>query len=346
MVEKMNIIFWGAGQFWDDHMESFKNLQRYDENNWLCICDRDAKKYGREYLGIKVCEPRKFENALYVITSSYVDEIKEDLIHNLGVSDSKIIRFVEYYRMTYAKSKYKDRYKIENTVKEVFKKEKLAVYTCITGNYDVLRNPIYYNSDIDYICFTNNEGLHSDIWNIKYISDDKLDNIHLARYVKIFPHVYLKDYDTSIWVDGKFQIKADLKEYVAKYEKTKSMLCFPHYERDCIYDEAVECKRVKNCVAEDVDRQIDKYKNLNYPANNGLYETGCIVRNHNDITVQTIMSDWWSEIEKYSYRDQLSFPYVLWKHEYHPDICDLDINENRWLSMVREKRRENRMKEQ
>ena len=333
----MNIVFWGAGRFWDDHLELFKNLQCYDENNWLYICDRDEKKNGRKYLGIKVCEPQKSENALYVITSSYVGEIRKDLIDNFGVSDSKIIRFDEYYRMTYAKRKYKDRYKIENTGQEVFKKEKLAVYTCITGYYDMLQTPIYCSSDLDYICFTNNKDLHSDIWNIKYISDNSLDNIRLARYVKLFPYIFLKEYDTSIWVDGKYQIKADMKEYVTKYEKTKSMLCFPHPERDCIYDEAVVCKYIKKCVVEDVDRQIDKYKNLNYPVKNGLYETGCIVRNHHDAIVQTIMSDWWDEIVKYSYRDQISFPYILWKHDYLPDICDLDINENRWLSMVRGK---------
>ena len=342
----MDIIFWGAGRFWDENKELFKTLQRYDENNWLCICDRDEKKQGREYLGIKVREPLKSDNALYVITSDYADEIKEDMINNYVISESLITCFREYCRTTIVKGKYKNKYKNENVRLQVFNKEKIAVYTCITGNYDVLRNPIDCGLDVDYICFTNNKSLHSDIWNIKYISDEKMDNIHLARYVKLFPHVYLKEYDTSIWVDGKFQIKADLKEYVVKYEKTKSMLCYPHFARDCIYDEAAVCKRIKNCVVADVDRQIDKYKNLNYPANNGLYETGCIVRNHHDIAIQTIMNDWWNEIEKFSYRDQLSFSYVLWKNEYQPDICDLDINENKWLSMVRVKNRENGKKEQ
>ena len=28
------------------------------------------------------------------------------------------------------------------------------------------------------------------------------------------------------------------------------------------------------------------------------------------------MEDWWKEIEKYSNRDQVSLPYVLWKNGY------------------------------
>ena len=335
MVDKMDIVFWGAGCFWDDHIEELKQLRNYCNDNWLCICDKDEKKHGRENLGVRVCEPRKVDDALYVITSVYVDEIRKDLIENFGISKSKIACFAEYCRIAYAKSKYRSRYKGESAEKAPFNKANLVVYTCITGNYDVLQNPLYCNSDLTYICFTNNRELHSNIWNIQYISDNGLDNIHLARYVKFFPHILLKEYDTSIWVDGKYQIKADLREYLVKYEKTKSMLCFPHPQRDCIYDEAKECKHIKKCVPEDVDRQIDKYKKMKYPVKNGLYETGCIVRNHQDEVIQTIMSDWWRELVNYSYRDQISLPYVLWKLNYLPDICDLDINENRWLSMVR-----------
>lgn len=334
-VNEMDIVFWGAGRFWDDHVEELKQLRDYSSDNWLCICDKDEKKRGRENLGVRVCEPRKINEALYVITSVHVDEIRKELIENFGISGNEIVSFFEYCRMAYAKNKYGVRYKEDSTKREIFIKSNLVVYTCITGDYDVLRDPVDYDPNLNYICFTNNRNMHSNTWNIQYISDHGLDNIHLARYVKLFPHVFLKEYDTSIWVDGKYQIKADLKEYVAEYEKTKSMLCFPHPQRDCIYDEAIACKLVKKGIPEDIDRQIDEYRKMKYPAENGLYETGCIVRNHQDEMVRTIMNDWWREITKYSYRDQISLPYILWKYDYLPDICDLDINENRWLRMVR-----------
>ena len=43
------------------------------------------------------------------------------------------------------------------------------------------------------------------------------------------------------------------------------------------------------------------------------------------------MKKWENEIQKYSIRDQLSFPYVCWKNNFYPDISDLDINRNPWL---------------
>jgi hypothetical protein len=47
------------------------------------------------------------------------------------------------------------------------------------------------------------------------------------------------------------------------------------------------------------------------------------------------MEEWWKEIEKFSYRDQISFPYVCWKNDFKPDICDQDIYNNEWLLCTR-----------
>lgn len=335
----MNIIFWGAGRFWEDHIELIGQTRNCTDDDWICIFDNDESKWGRKYLEIRVCEPKRIDDAMYVVTSVYFDEIKQELINRFQVRTDKIISFFEYARMVYAKRRYTDRYKERNKYAETypFKDKKMAVYTCITGKCDLLREPVHYNLDLDYICFTNDTNLHSKIWDIRYIRERSMDDIHLARYMKIFPDIFLKEYEVSIWVDGKFQIKGDLKEYIKLYEKNKSILCFPHPERTCIYDEAEMCKKVKRGVPEDIDRQIFRYRKEDYPINNGLYETGCIVRSHFDSTVQKMMRAWWEEIEKYCYRDQISFPYVLWKHKYLPDICDLDINKNEWLEMVRGK---------
>ena len=42
--------------------------------------------------------------------------------------------------------------------------EKICVYTCITGNYDDLKEVKVKEDNIDYICFTNNKGLSSNSW--------------------------------------------------------------------------------------------------------------------------------------------------------------------------------------
>ena len=58
---------------------------------------------------------------------------------------------------------------------------------------------------------------------------------------------------------------------------------------------------------------------------------GCIVRRHNEDQVINLMSEWWFQINKYSYRDQISFPYVCWKNNFQPDISIENIYKNTFL---------------
>ena len=38
---------------------------------------------------------------------------------------------------------------------------KIAVYTSYTNKYDKLRDPIFINENIDYLCFTDDKNLNS-----------------------------------------------------------------------------------------------------------------------------------------------------------------------------------------
>ena len=43
-----------------------------------------------------------------------------------------------------------------------------VVYTCITGAYDTLRQPLATRPDWDYICFTDNSSEKSDgVWQLR-----------------------------------------------------------------------------------------------------------------------------------------------------------------------------------
>lgn len=83
---------------------------------------------------------------------------------------------------------------------------KIVCYTCITGGYDRLKEPLVVSKGIDYICFTDNPFLKSKVWQARPIPKelDYLSNVKKQRIVKICPHRYLKEYDISIWVDGSF----------------------------------------------------------------------------------------------------------------------------------------------
>jgi hypothetical protein len=62
-----------------------------------------------------------------------------------------------------------------------------------------------------------------------------------------------------------------------------------------------------------MEPQIKKYKSENYPINNGMVQTGIMIRKHNEQRCIEVMELWKDELVKHSHRDQLSFNYALWK---------------------------------
>jgi len=200
-----------------------------------------------------------------------------------------------------------------------FEKDKLVVYTALTGNYDNLVTPSVINPNFDYICFTDNPELKSDFWTIKLMEESTLDRVRKARRHKILPHEYLKEYDYSLWIDANFDIIGDVEEYINRYAKNRKLMVIKHDKRDDIYDEARECIRLEKDDPEIINKQIERYAKENYPKNNGLIASGIIFRNHSDPEVIKVMEDWFNEVENYSRRDQLSFNYVCWKNNFKYD---------------------------
>ena len=93
--------------------------------------------------------------------------------------------------------------------------KRIVVYTVIMGDYDYLKDPEYVMENCDYICFTNNPDLKSDIWEIRYDSNTELDNTRWQRRHKVLAHEYLPDtYEWCIYVDGNVRITGDLRKYI------------------------------------------------------------------------------------------------------------------------------------
>ena len=332
----MKVVFWGSGKTAQRACKEIEQNPDIYQDEYICFVDSNIAVCGSvcwERDILQPCELKKVDFDYIVILSIYYKEIKKQIQQMEIIKSDNILNFDEYSRICYTQARYKERYSEGQTKKEdIFNKNKIAVYTMITGNYDALKEPEFKDESIDYICFTNNFELKSEIWNIEYINDTSLSDVMLARRIKFLTHEYLKEYDTSVWVDGKFKIIGDLREYIKEYEKQMPVLCFPHYKRNCVYSEASACIIANKGKKEQILKQIVDYYQASYPVDNGLYETGCIVRNHNDKRVIRLMEGWYKEINTYSYRDQISLPYVCWKNNFLPDICDMNIEKNKWLN--------------
>ena len=73
------------------------------------------------------------------------------------------------------------------------------------------------------------------------------------------------------------------------------------------------CISMKKDTSININPQIKKYKDENFPSNFGLVETNIIYRKHNEPYCIKLMYLWANELISRSHRDQLSFNYALWK---------------------------------
>ena len=183
---------------------------------------------------------------------------------------------------------------------------KKVCYTCITGDYDKLHRFVP-TEGWDYICFTDNPKIHSTQWTIALIQNPwGLDPIRLARRVKILHYQYLQGYDLSLWVDGNYKILGKID-----YER---LIFMRHQQRQCIYEEAKACIRLKKDDVHIIKNQMNFYKKNGIPENSGLINSGIICRPINNERVNRFMDLWFYEVLSHSRRDQLSFNYILWKY--------------------------------
>jgi len=212
-----------------------------------------------------------------------------------------------------------------------------VVYTALYGNKDILRNPLVVSDNFDYVCFTDNKSLNSDVWQFKYSEPIHSDPVRSAKIFKAKPHEYFPDYEISIWVDANFLIKSDLNLFLEKANNLKdaNMLLFQHDQgRNCIYDEAEIIINHKKDDPDIVNKQMKKYHDDKYPTNNGLTANSILLRRHNSNDIINLSNLWWNEIEQFSRRDQLSFCYCLWKNSvkyYLLKYPNSDIRNNQWF---------------
>ncbi|MDL2246082.1 DUF616 domain-containing protein [Methanobrevibacter sp. OttesenSCG-928-K11] len=211
---------------------------------------------------------------------------------------------------------------VDESLIEDIKNNKILIYTAFTGDYDNLKEPDFIDENCDYICFTENPNLTSDIWDIKLMEPSNLDDNRKAKRYKVLPHKYFSEYKYSFWIDGTFRIKGSLREYIYKYINSP-MLCAIHPERECLYVEAnVSCifSRYSDYT---VAKQVKRYEEDNMPTDYGLPALGAIFRQHNNPKIIELMNRWWDEISEYTNQDQLSLTYLMWKLNFHPSISDV-----------------------
>lgn len=195
---------------------------------------------------------------------------------------------------------------------------KIAVYSCITGGYDILVEPFFAIDNVDYIMFTDNLDLQADKWQIKAIPSSisaQGDNVLINRYIKMHPNVVGAQYDYALYVDGNICVVSNVCNMVNAVNPRTGIAIHRHSSRDCIYDEVKVCLNAKRGNVRKLVEQIERYKKDGMPAHYGLLEATVILTDlHNSMALE-LQDKWWHEfLISESRRDQISLPYILWKN--------------------------------
>lgn len=214
-----------------------------------------------------------------------------------------------------------------------------VIYTVLTGGYDRLQQPLATAPDWDFVCFTDvtidGEGsapTRDGVWELRPIPYEG-SSVLRARWAKMHPHLLLPDYKLSVFMDANLQIASaaffealgqdqipgflGLARSLSTPQGPKSpknglFRVPPHPQRDCVWEELRYCYLKEKIGPRAAIQWHKTLKRMKMPRHAGLYETGILVREHNNPSIIELDECWWSLLlQSKASRDQLCFTPAL-----------------------------------
>ncbi|WP_372922715.1 glycosyltransferase domain-containing protein [Roseovarius sp.] len=194
-----------------------------------------------------------------------------------------------------------------------------AIYTSVAGGYDNLKEPLAELGNFDFYAFSDTPLEPVTPWEQVPFDEAWDDPVRTAKKPKILPHLYFPDYEWSLWIDANIFMLADLSVFLTTaIEQEATVALFEHPERNTLNGEVTQLCKLRKDEPELIQAQYARYLSEGWDNQLPLYECNFIVRRHNDPDVMRAMTLWWNEIEENSRRDQVSFPYAMWKSGIRP----------------------------
>ncbi|MDD6812681.1 MAG: DUF616 domain-containing protein [Lachnospiraceae bacterium] len=201
--------------------------------------------------------------------------------------------------------------------KDLSVKKNIAIYTCISGNYDDLKYPEIIEESCEYYVISDKRP--DNIGQLKWINIDTIvpnsdmSNKEKNRYCKMTGHKIFNDYEYSIYIDGNVTIKQEISSFVRNIGSV-GLALYRHETRNCIYEEGITVEMMGLTDIDILREQLMNYANDGMPEAYGLFAGGVIVRDNHNVDADRITEAWWNEHHKWNTRDQISLMYVLWKN--------------------------------
>lgn len=198
--------------------------------------------------------------------------------------------------------------------------KKFVIYTAQFGRAGRFNAPNVSIPDVDKFCFTDLD-IKSEFYKIVRGRPSQPTSVRRQRFIKIcIPDEIFKNYEYSVYVDCKRPYSVDFEYLLNCMKEGSDLVTRRHKRRSCAYDEGEFCIKKKKDNAEIISKQLIFYKSEKYPARNGLHASGLLMRRHIP-RMKEFSKLWWEQVTEYSHRDQISLPYVAWKHNFEISLC-------------------------
>lgn len=191
----------------------------------------------------------------------------------------------------------------EKLFTKLLEKKDITVVTAITGGKDTLKPQPEYKG-VEYVAFLD-EDVKDSQWITRKACDKFKNPVMNAKIHKLLTHKYITT-PYIVWIDGSITIKKDPRDLV-KLMGNKDFAFFKHPGRDCLYEEAAVCVEMGKGDVSEIAEQVREYARTGVKEHEGLCEMTCFVR-RNTPRANEAFEKWWTEVTRFSSRDQLSFP--------------------------------------
>ncbi len=165
-------------------------------------------------------------------------------------------------------------------------------------------------NNVEYKFYTNKpEMVEGTNWDV--IQIELKDNFRKkAREIKTNIHTFEPNSDYWLWIDNNCQLQVNPYEFISYLDKC-DIVVMPHPERNNVIEEAKILYKYKPNQSKGIQEAINKYYEEGYIPSD-LYETKVLMRRNTE-KIREFNKIWWDQIQNFSIRDQISFPYVSWK---------------------------------
>jgi hypothetical protein len=200
------------------------------------------------------------------------------------------------------------------------------------GRYEQLNEqPIAAESDVEFVCFTDDHELRSDTWTIRVVEPRfPLDSIRSARYFKVMGPTLLDGYDESLWIDNTVRLRRTPEELLDSW-LANADLAFPlHSFRTSVLG---EFDAVATDGYDDPSRVYEQLIHYSAEREEILHErpywTALLARRRT-AEVDETMRLWFDHLLRYSRRDQISINYILAATQIAVEQIDIDNENSAW----------------